>query len=404
MRSPISAICLALALVLPSSAGAQIFADFDTSMGGFTCELYHDAAPQAVANFIALAEGSRAWVDVTSGAVRTGQSYYDGVTFHRVIDGFMNQSGSRNGLGTDGPGYRFRDEFSATLTHSGPGILSMANSGVNTNGGQFFVTVASANHLDGKHTVFGKVTAGMAVVDAINAVPKVVGEPSKPVTPIILNTVTIRRVGAAAEAFDIHAQDLPLCGQAKGRLRVESGVKAEFVLDAPQPAGSVIQAFQSPDLQGWVKLSETFQGTGSDGPPTLPLGAAELPSAFFHVPLVVYPDAMAPAKPVGKTLFIEWTIGGEDESLLITIDAAGTGGTVDYSEGEEVLAITYVGYRPLSLWQSEWIIETGGELAPLGIITNYKAKSAAEVSGNCDIYTWDASWNYFASGTFTLNH
>ncbi len=107
----------------------QILADFQTSMGAFTCELKYVESPQAVANFVGLAEGSRPWVDPATGAVRTGTPYDNGVKFHRVIAGFMNQSGSRNGLGTDGPGYTFRDEVTNGLTQSAAGVLSMANSG-----------------------------------------------------------------------------------------------------------------------------------------------------------------------------------------------------------------------------------------------------------------------------------
>src|SRR5690606_30528949 len=103
-------------------------------------------APQTVANFIGLAEGSRAWIDPATGAVMNGEPFYDGITFHRVIEGFMNQAGSRNGLGTDGPGYTFRDETDNGLDHSQPYVLSMANSGPNTNGSQFFVTAGAANH------------------------------------------------------------------------------------------------------------------------------------------------------------------------------------------------------------------------------------------------------------------
>src|SRR5579859_3029057 len=133
-----------MVLLWTSGASAQtngIFADFTTSMGNFTCQLSYSNTPAAVANFIGLVTGQRAWLDLTTGEVRTND-FYDGITFHRVISGFMIQAGSPNGLGTDGPGYNFVDEFSPSLNFSTPWMLAMANSGPDSNGSQFFITVS----------------------------------------------------------------------------------------------------------------------------------------------------------------------------------------------------------------------------------------------------------------------
>jgi cyclophilin family peptidyl-prolyl cis-trans isomerase len=126
-------------------------ARFKTERGEFTCELFAADAPMTVENFVNLA--------------RAG--FYDGVTFHRVIPGFMAQGGDPTGTGTGGPGYSFRDELSVKRRHDGPGVLSMANAGPNTNGSQFFITFAATPHLDGRHTVFGRVTSGMDVVSQL---------------------------------------------------------------------------------------------------------------------------------------------------------------------------------------------------------------------------------------------
>ena len=126
-------------------------ATFKTDKGDFTVELFDDEAPLTVENFVNLA--------------RIG--YYDGVTFHRVIEGFMAQGGDPTGTGGGGPGYRFKDEFSPNRTHDGPGVLSMANAGPGTNGSQFFITFEATPHLDGKHSVFGKVIEGMSVVNSL---------------------------------------------------------------------------------------------------------------------------------------------------------------------------------------------------------------------------------------------
>ena len=126
-------------------------ATFKTEKGDFVVELYADKVPRTVNNFVFLAR----------------DKFYDGVTFHRVIRDFMAQGGDPTGTGTGGPGYKFADEFHPSLKHNGPGILSMANAGPNTNGSQFFITHRATPHLDNKHSVFGKVTKGMDVVLSI---------------------------------------------------------------------------------------------------------------------------------------------------------------------------------------------------------------------------------------------
>lgn len=126
-------------------------ATFKTEKGDFAIELYADKAPKTVNNFVFLAR----------------DGFYDNTTFHRVIKGFMAQGGDPTGTGRGGPGYKFADEFNAALKHNSAGILSMANAGPNTNGSQFFITYGPTPHLDGKHAVFGKVSAGMDVVNSL---------------------------------------------------------------------------------------------------------------------------------------------------------------------------------------------------------------------------------------------
>ena len=151
------------------------FAKFETSMGNFTIELHEAEAPNTVGNFVKLAE----------------KSFYDGVIFHRVIDGFMIQGGDPTGTGRGGPGYQFADEIHPKLKHSSEGILSMANAGPNTNGSQFFITLVPTPHLDGKHTVFGKVSEGMDVVRKIGKTPTARGD--RPVTDVVMKSVRIER-------------------------------------------------------------------------------------------------------------------------------------------------------------------------------------------------------------------
>lgn len=156
---------------------------FETSMGRFEAELYAAECPETVWNFINLAEGRQE-------TARDG-NFYDGLTFHRVIEGFVLQGGCPDKNGTGGPGYRFKDEFDPSLRHAAAGVLSMANAGPGTNGSQFFVTLAPTPHLDDRHSVFGKVIAGNEVIDEIGSVAT--GPMDRPLEPVVINKVTIRR-------------------------------------------------------------------------------------------------------------------------------------------------------------------------------------------------------------------
>lgn len=161
MKAFICAIT-SLIIVLGGTVKAQIYADFTVSHGGsslgtFRVQLHYDKAPRTCANFIGLATGQKAWLDTTTGQIRSGVPYYDGLKFHRLIHNFMIQGGDPQGSGRGGPGYGFQDEFHPDLRHDKKYILSMANSGANSNGSQFFITFESTPHLDDKHSVFGEV-------------------------------------------------------------------------------------------------------------------------------------------------------------------------------------------------------------------------------------------------------
>ena len=167
-----------------------VYADFVTTEGNFTIRLFDKETPNTVANFVDLAEGTREWTDPRTNQ-KSHQPYYDGIIFHRVIDGFMIQGGDPLGQGIGGPGYTFADEFHPSLRHSKPGILSMANAGPNTNGGQFFITLAPTPHLDNRHSVFGEVESGMDVVRKIGSTK--VGAQDRPAKDITIKSVKIQK-------------------------------------------------------------------------------------------------------------------------------------------------------------------------------------------------------------------
>lgn len=167
---------------------------FQTNHGTFTVALFPDRAPRTVENFVGLAEGTREFTDPrTHQKVR--RPFYDGLVFHRVIDGFMIQGGCPEGTGRGGPGYRFGDEFHPTLKHDQPGRLSMANAGPGTNGSQFFVTVAPTPWLDNRHSIFGQVVEGMDVVMKIARLQT--GSQDRPLQPVVMEKVTIHRAPGA---------------------------------------------------------------------------------------------------------------------------------------------------------------------------------------------------------------
>jgi len=149
----------------------------ETNHGTIVAEMFEDLAPKTAGNFMELAE----------------KGYYDGIIFHRVIDGFMIQGGDPTGTGRGGPGYTIPDEFGPGLAHSEPGILSMANAGPNSGGSQFFITLAPTPWLDGKHAIFGKVTSGLDVVQTIGKVRT--GMADRPVEDVVMQKVTVTKGG-----------------------------------------------------------------------------------------------------------------------------------------------------------------------------------------------------------------
>jgi peptidyl-prolyl cis-trans isomerase A (cyclophilin A) len=321
---------------MAGSVSAQIYADVKTSKGDFTIQLSSETAayaPQTAANFIRLAEGTTSWIDPITGQVKK-EPYYNGVIFHRVIAGFMSQTGSRKGDGTDGPGYNFRDDFTEEMTHSEAYIVSMANSGPNTNGAQFFITASAQPSLNGVHSVFGMVIlydapedgtsddeVGRKVCDAINAVATDIND--KPLEDVVIQSITIRRVGAWAQSFDEHAQGLP---EVSAPLEQVDYQGSQVSLVVEQPASSLTRYCHTPDLNIW-EVSEEIYRDHDDSPfSSIDVSSVSLnqDKHFFNVSQVAYETGVLwPSALTGKTLTIvtkfgqtAFTYTSEDEGTL----------------------------------------------------------------------------------------
>jgi peptidyl-prolyl cis-trans isomerase A (cyclophilin A) len=298
-----------------------IFADFTTSMGSFTCQLDYTNAPKTVANFIGLATGQRAWLDLNTGVHRT-DAFYNGLTFHRVIAGFIIQSGSPNGLGTDGPGYAFQDEFSPLLTFGNPWVLAMANSGPNSNGSQFFITVAPFTSGNNTYAIFGRVVTGTNAVNAINNV--VTDSKDKPLTNVVIQQVTIRRVGSPALAFDINAHSLPVVTN----LSLHVGLASNQVsLGFANRLYADNQLYTSTNLGIWsggsVGIETTTQFSNTVAQPV------DQQQEFFRLAQVQYASStFAPKTVLNRTLTLNF-VGGPS-AITVAFDGAG-GGTYTYT-------------------------------------------------------------------------
>jgi peptidyl-prolyl cis-trans isomerase A (cyclophilin A) len=374
-------------LLVGLRASAQtngIFADFTTSLGSFTCQLSYSNAPKAVANFIGLATGQRTWLDVTTGEVRTN-AFYDGLIFHRVISNFVIQAGSPNGLGTDGPGYAVVDEFNSLLNFNSPWILAMANSGPDSDGSQFFVTVAPFTSGNNVYTVFGRVTSGINVVAAIDHVKT--DSKDKPLTNVYIQQVTIRRVGAAALAFDIDAQGVPIVTNLSVEL---TSTSTNVSLVFSNRVNSDSRWYSSTNLQAWTENQVGIDLT----PPattTVPV-AIDVPDKFFRMAQVQYPaSTRAPKTLAGRTLVTTFSSGQTNTIVFnntgggtYNLPGTGTGTVTSYTWSQEP-------YRGLL-----WPIGYSG-LYEMGLQLNFSSNTNGVFTG-----TYYSAPSSPVSGTFKL--
>ncbi|MFT5123619.1 MAG: cyclophilin family peptidyl-prolyl cis-trans isomerase [Kiritimatiellia bacterium] len=298
-----------------------IYASFETSAGDFTARLDYERAPVTVASFVGLAEGSRAWLNEDSGVVISNH-FFDGITFHRVIDGFVIQGGGHDNTGSGGPGYRYQNEFHPDLRHDKTGMLSTANSGPWTNGSQFFITLGATPSLDDKHNVFGEIVDGLNIVSDIGSVATDFLD--KPLIDVVMNAVRILRIGTAAEAFDVHAQGLPDVVQDGVLLNLD-----QLEISFTKQAFAHQYVSTSTDLFSWLSRSNFFHeassitATHTAEPWVIP----SQPRAFFSLTRVQY-DANAfvvPTTLVGKDLDLRVTLGIPGAQIIIRFSTGATG-------------------------------------------------------------------------------
>lgn len=321
------ALLLGTGLSTPAQyAGTNgIFAEFYTSMGNYTCRLDFVAAPKTVANFIGHATGERAWLDESAGIVRTNP-LHSGTIFHRVVSNFVNQAGAPGALPSGGPGYDFVDEFSPSLRHDRFGVLSMANTGPDSNGSQYFITVAPRPDLDDKYSVFGRLYGGSNVVYAINRVPTV---SERPVTDITINSIAIRRIGAAALAFDIHTNGLPVVTNLNLKIaKLGTNVSLSF----SNRLNVDNRIYDSINLTNW---NENQLGIEVAEPVS---GAVTFPNSgggkFFRAAQIQYASStFAPKTVYNRTLTLVVTNGGAITFTLLFDSSGGGTYTLGTSSG-----------------------------------------------------------------------
>ncbi|MFA7257085.1 MAG: peptidylprolyl isomerase [Kiritimatiellales bacterium] len=360
-----------------------MYATMQTTMGDVCFELYYTNVPRTVANFVSLAEGTRPWIDPRDTFV-SNDPYYNGIIFHRVITNFMIQCGSPQGTGTDGPGYTFEDEFNPILRHDHPGVVSMANSGADSNGGQFFITVTDTSWLDDVHTVFGNVIEGMQVVSNIAAVA--VNTNNRPLVDVAITNVFITRNGTNALNFAVTNQLLPEVEALPMTIAFDSEIK----LFSGTATSSYQYVYSSTNLSEWLTKASDYWPV-PDGEWNRIVSGEE--KGFFHANRVAYPtDKNRTGSPILHQLVM--TIGSD----VLTIAPDGiNSGRVRVNLATNA-ALTYWSWDATP-YRVQFIVDSDYYF-PFGFDLYYTSPT----NGRCVGYYYNAGWYYIGSdgeGTFT---
>lgn len=394
-----SGVMSSLSAFTPTEDG--MYAVFTTSLGECAVELFYESVPMTVANFVSLAEGSRNWIDSQTGEIRS-DPFYDGITFHRIADldghpareAYIIQGGSRDGTGRDGPGYLFPDEIVPPLFFDQGGYFAMANAGPNTNGSQFFFTLAATTHLDSAHTIFGRVVSGSEVLESIAQVET--NAAGKPLVPVVMETVEILREGAGAVAFDVDAWRLPVVKPLATSWR--DGLP---ILQFPLKPDAFYYFYGSPDLINWSELTfdDVDAGSSERDLSSFLTGGGSL---FVRPSEVLVPS---PESRPGKTLSLELDNGAMDLVLDLRDDGLGEYDFHTVTSINEIRissGIEYYGWVPVGNSVQIYVFY---ELTPMGdkglVDTQIYLKFTDETSGTAMVRFLGAN-PIFVTGTFTF--
>jgi cyclophilin family peptidyl-prolyl cis-trans isomerase len=314
---------------MAAPTGDGLYATWQTTHGDIVIELAFSNAPAACANFVGLMEGSRPWIDPRSGRVVSNR-YYDGLTFHRVVSNFVIQTGSVRGNPSDNPGYVFPDQFDPSLRHDASGVVAMANSGPDSNGGQGYITLAATPGLDDAYTVFGRVVEGMSNVMAIGAVPTDADD--RPLTDVVITNTLVTRNGPDAEAFAVTHPDLPDVTARTIDLNRQDGPR--LVVDLPDLTEGFL--YRGDTLEAWTSRLSTYALTGDTWSVSVPTQEV----AFFHGASVTYAmDTNLPTSPAGWT----WSLTFPASTYTVAMSSA-TSGTLSVT-GAPPDALTFISWE-----------------------------------------------------------
>ncbi|MGL4400415.1 MAG: peptidylprolyl isomerase, partial [Luteolibacter sp.] len=394
---------------------AELIARFHTTLGNVDVELQYQVAPQAVANFMTLAQGTRPWADPANGMIRN-TPFYNGTKIVRTANSSTDQfaqGGSRLGDRSDGPGYTLKDEFSPTLRHV-PYVLSMGNAGPNTSGSQFFFTGRLAVPVyDDVYTIFGIVTnpdSRMVVNAMIAAGPN----------NTTIHEVTFSRTDPAAVAFDEHAQGLPVLSFPNGRLTVTPDVSAIWNFSPVLlSAGEVFHAFYSQTMEpnSWQELDFAQLHVGISAGALLfpvathaPLDNAAAPRAFYNLYVAKHPGSVAPSHLIRRAVTVQFTSG----TLRYDFDSSGIAGTTTFTEtGRSPIISPFITVNPgtgqpvaptSDAHSIQFAVEhTAGNLAPLWFKIGCDSATNSLVTGRHSTQLFGFfGWQPYESGTVTI--
>ena len=363
-----------------------IYAVFNTNMGSFTAQLHYAEAPLTVANFVGLAEGTQTWLDEDLGW-HNHEPFFNNTIVNRIADipERIIQAGSRNGTNSGGgPGYTFPDEFHNLLRHDKAGILSMANSGLQSNGSQYFLTLGALPGLDDVHAVFGEVISGLDVLIDIGNVDLI---NNKPEVDVVFHQINILRVGVEANNFDTALQGLPVVEGAETTIAIQNPGLFEINYTAFSHSETIV--YESNGLGSWSKLSSLLQINSSTN---YQLEIAEsFDTHFYSVAHIQYQDSLYTPTDVRGGRFIAL-----DNVLDISLSSTGTTGSISVNTNEftgsitssswnqhpyrGILFIAYDGFTPSAMRPSfAFTNETSGIYkAP---VLNFDGSTAFTLSG-----------------------